>query len=413
MSTFRLICANVLDGLSQLEDESVDCVVTSPPYWGMRAYGTTPQIWDGISNCEHLFDSELPHGRRGDRGVSGTGGNLHPSLDESGCGPGAGGGGQFCSLCGAWRGEFGLEPSPQLFIEHMVQIFRDVMRVLRADGSLWLNLGDSYAGSWGNQGRKEVRGAQRPINGDMIQPVHDGRYASKQSNTGKIPEGSGLKPKDLVGIPWMAAFALRADGWYLRSEIIWHKLAPMPESVGDRPTKAHEQVFLLAKSQRYYYNTDAIREPYVGITQHDQTGQGYIAPGQTPQRGNRATSHKGSSFSQGKTGVNGLGRVSEAEREDNPAGRNKRSVWTLGPESFEGAHFAVMPEALVEPCILAGCPEGGTTLDPFCGSGTVGAVSLLHRRNFIGIDLNPDYIRMARERIYQASSPLLEDTEVA
>jgi DNA modification methylase len=207
------------------------------------------------------------------------------------------------------------------------------------------------------------------------------------------------------------AFALQADGWYLRADIVWAKGNPMPESVTDRPTKSHEYLFLLTKSDRYYYDQDAIREPYVGLNEHDVTGPGYSAPGQTRQAGNRSDSHKGSSFTHGKTGINGQGRVSEAERVDNPLGRNKRSVWTVNTQPFRGSHFAVMPEKLVEPCILAGCPEGGTVLDPFAGSGTVGVVALGLGRKFVGIDLNPAYIEMARNRIHN-SAPLL-NLEVA
>lgn len=397
MSTYKLICSDVTAGLRQLPDQSVNCCVTSPPYWGLRAYGTEPQVWDGDVDCRHIFDAELPHGRRGNRGISGTGGNLHPTLDESGQGAGAGGGGQFCSLCSAWRGEFGLEPTPQLYIDHLVQIFREVRRVLTDNATVWLNLGDSYAGSWGNQGRKEDRGRQRPINGDMIQPVHDGRYASKQSNTGKIPEGSGLKNKDLVGIPWMAAFALRADGWYLRQDIIWHKSAPMPESVRDRCTKAHEYVFLLSKRERYYFDADAIAEEAIciGDERHLRTDRRKEQEPFCIDNGSRA-------------------RTGKPQMET----RNKRSVWTIGPQPFqwgddETNHFAVMPEALVDPCIIAGCPEGGTVLDVFTGSGTVGVAALKSGRNFVGTELNPDYVKMARRRLSMVAPMFHEEFDGA
>jgi DNA modification methylase len=224
MSTYRLICADVLDGLRQLPDESVNCVVTSPPYWGLRNYGTSAKLWDGSSDCQHIFNGELPHGRRGNRGVSGTGGNLHPALDKSGEGAGSGGGGSFCSVCGAWKGELGLEPTPELYVEHLVQVFRQIRRVLQQSGTLWLNLGDSFAGSWGNQGRKDNRGSQRPINGPMMQSFDGYGELDKRTNTGSwVSDHPVLKPKDLIGIPWRVAFALQADGWYLRSEIIWAK----------------------------------------------------------------------------------------------------------------------------------------------------------------------------------------------
>jgi DNA modification methylase len=526
MSTFRLICADALQGLRQLPDESVDCIVTSPPYWGLRAYGTQPQIWDAAPGCQHEWGEAVRTPWANDvPGPNGRVKNLQASRKAKWTGP-------FCSHCGAWRGELGSEPTYHLYIAHIVTVFTEAHRVLRKTGTTWLNIGDCFATGAGKVGQCPGGGEQgerwagyRGTRGDS--PKHAAGAIGPMTQPNRLPQ-PGLKPKDLCMIPHRIAIALQEAGWWVRMDVVWSKPNPLPESVEDRPTKSHEYVFLLSKSERYFYNVDAIREPYVGITVHDQTGQGYIAPGQTPQRGNRATSHKGSSFSQGKTGVNGLGRVSEAEREDNPAGRNKRSVWTINTEPYPDAHFAVMPEALVEPCILAGCPpsgkncdcseliqtptgtgciddptleigraglnrprregEGrrpinrrqqrgyaeqlstspfrsemeqqagsafahyirtdksgarplpdglltewlqigwlvpvssecncpeapaGVVLDPFCGSGTVGAVSLLHRRNFIGIDLNPDYIRMARERIYQASSPLLEDTEVA
>jgi DNA modification methylase len=419
MSSYQFHHGNVLRVLRGMADQSVNCCVTSPPYYGLRDYNTAPEIWGGDPKCQHEWGEPLRTPWAND--VPGPNGGAkngpHSRVRPKETGP-------FCSICGAWRGSLGLEPTPDLFVQHLVEVFREVRRVLKNDGTLWLNLGDSYAGSWGNQGRKEGRGEQRPINGPLIQPVHDGRYTQKQSNTGKIPDGSGLKPKDLIGIPWMAAFALRADGWYLRSEIIWAKVNCMPESMADRPTKAHEQLFLLSKEEQYFYNADAIREPFATDPKENYparahaTGRGdqLYAVARGNDRGKSGgfppASHKGSSFHRGKTGANGMGRVSERERGDNPLGRNKRSVWFLTTEPYPGAHFAVMPEKLVEPCILAGCPDAGTVLDPFVGSGTVGAVSLLQKRNFIGIDLNADYVEMARTRLYRASSPLLGDAEL-
>jgi site-specific DNA-methyltransferase (adenine-specific) len=222
----------------------------------------------------------------------------------------------------------------------MVKVFREVRRVLRDDGTLWLNLGDSYASGGRGGGVKGERGEkQRSNKGALLGPK-------------RAPDG--FKSKDLVGIPWRVAFALHADGWYLRSDIIWHKPNPMPESVTDRPTKAHEYLFLLAKSERYYYDIAAIREPFADALQSDPSANG---------------------------------------------GRNRRTVWTVTPQPYRGAHFAVMPEALVEPCILAGSRRGNRVLDPFAGSGTVGVVALRHGRRFIGMELNPDYCAMARHRI--------------
>tara|TARA_Y100000310_G_C20637400_1_gene791938 strand:+ start:563 stop:1543 length:981 start_codon:yes stop_codon:yes gene_type:complete len=309
---FHVYTGDVLDSLDVLESGSVDCCVTSPPYWGLRDYGVTGQI--------------------------------------------------------------GLEATPDEYVARMVEVFAEVRRVLRDDGTLWLNLGDSYAGSWGNQGRKEERGTQRPINGGMLTPVHDGRYPSKGSNTGACPPG--LKPKDLIGIPWRVAFALQADGWYLRSDIIWHKPNPMPESVTDRPTRSHEYLFLLSKSQHYHYDHEAIKEPSAEpgrIRRADPVGgASHVERGQHSRGGE----------------VNGV-----------TANRNRRSVWTIPTRPFKGAHFAVFPLELVSPCIQAGSREGGTVLDPFTGSGSTGVVAGRLFRDFVGIELNPEYAEMARRRI--------------
>ena len=286
MREYRI--GDCLEVLRSLPSGLVNTCVTSPPYWGLRDYGH--------------------------------------------------------------QGQIGLEETPDEYVERMVEVFREVRRVLRDDGTLWLNLGDSYAGSWGNQGRKQSRGAQRPINKGMKTTVDDGRYPSKKSRTGAVPRGTDLKQKDLVGIPWMVAFALRADGWYLRSDIIWQKPNAMPSSVKDRPTTAHEYVFLLSKSRRYYYDSESIRE----------TGSGMP-----------------------------------------PLGRNRRTVWTLPTVPYKGAHFATYPPALITPCILAGCPQGGTVLDPFFGSGTTGMVAESLGRGWLGIELNPDYETLIRERTSQ------------
>ncbi|KKL76259.1 hypothetical protein LCGC14_2046680 [marine sediment metagenome] len=313
-------------------DKYFHCAVTSPPYWGLRDYGLGPD-------------------------------------------------------------SLGLEPTPEVYVQHLVDIFREVRRTLRDDGTLWLIIGDSYAGS--GKGR-------------MGDGTHAAKHGEKQhTNTGTLLgnlshgfSDNDLKPKDLVGIPWMVAFALRADGWYLRSDIIWHKPNVMPESVQDRPTKAHEYLFLLSKSKKYYYDADAIREPTIGTNHHDLTDPSYQAPGQTRQTGSRGpASHKGSHFNRGKTAEHQLGRASSAPRQDNPIGRNKRSVWNIATQPYPGAHFAVFPEKLVGPCILAGCPEGGVVLDPFAGAGTVGVVVQKLGRNAVLIDAKPEYCKLALERI--------------
>lgn len=316
--TTQILVGDCQHILELLPSESVNCVATSPPYFGLRDYGVAGQI--------------------------------------------------------------GLESTPGEYVEQMVAVFREVRRVLRDDGTLWLNLGDSYAGSWGNQGRKETRGAQRAINGEMMQTVHDGRYPSKGSKTGSLEHTPGLKPKDLIGIPWRVAFALQADGWYLRQDIIWHKPNPMPESVRDRCTKAHEYIFLLAKSEKYYFDSEAMQEPATNR-----------APGnKKPTKGGREyEAAEGERF---RTAAN-LHNIGARET------RNKRSVWTVTTKPFKGAHFATFPPDLIEPCILAGCPAGGTVLDPFGGAGTTGLVAAKTGRNAILIELNPAYAKMAQERI--------------
>ena len=264
-------------------------------------------------------------------------------------------------------GQIGLEQTPEDYVNELVEVFREVRRVLSDDGTLWLNLGDSYAGSGKGanaDGSVTATGKQATHKGTTI-----GTFA-------KGFVGEGVKPKDLMGIPWRVAFALQADGWYLRSDIIWHKPNPMPESVTDRPTKSHEYLFLLTKSPRYYYDHVAVREPSV-------TGSWDAMPpigGAKHVEGNKNNTYSGNT-----PASDGL--------------RNKRDVWTISTKPFKGAHFAVMPEALVEPCVLAGSAEGDTIIDPFTGSGTVGVVALKHRRNFVGTELNPEYVEIAEQRL--------------
>jgi len=315
--------------LRTLPDQSVHCIVTSPPYFGLRDYGVDGQI--------------------------------------------------------------GLEATPAAYVAELGTVFRECWRVLRDDGTLWLNLGDSYAGS-GKGGQSDDKRSKN------WQPVY--------GNKGKT---YGLKPKDLIGIPWRVAFALQDDGWYLRSDIIWHKPNPMPESVTDRPTKAHEYIFLLTKSPRYYYDADAVKEPAVkgaaGSEFHTgKTGIHQLGRSSTKPR-SKADSFKreGSKREQTIPGQGyGTHRPDREESDYDLETRNRRSVWTVPTSPYPGAHFATFPPALIEPCILAGCPEGGTVLDPFNGSGTTGAVTCAHNRNYIGIDLSADYIELAHVRIREA-----------
>lgn len=285
-------------------------------------------------------------------------------------------------------GQLGLEETPDMYIAAMVEVFRAVRDVLAGDGTLWLNIGDSYAGSWGSQGRQGNTGqmAGRSVadvrERSKIQAarIEAGAYPAKVSRTGAIPDGSGLKPKDLIGIPWMLAFALRADGWYLRSDIVWSKGNPMPESVTDRPTRSHEYLFLLAKSERYFYDLDAIKEP--AVSDHP-SGNGF-------KRDARLSY-------QDANGVRG----NDEQWNDVGGTRNRRSVWSINTKPYSGAHFAVFPETLVEPCVLAGSRVGDAVLDPFFGSGTTGQVAQRLGRRFIGCELNTEYETLQRERLRQ------------
>lgn len=321
---------DALARLREMPDESVHCCVTSPPYFGLRDYGVEGQI------------------------------GLEASLDE--------------------------------YLARLVEVFAEARRVLRTDGTLWLNIGDSYAGSWGAQSREATSQlADRGVSAQQI-VAHP-----KQTRTGSIPAAAGYKPKDLIGVPWSLAFALRADGWYLRSEIIWHKRAPMPSSATDRPTVAHEQMFLLSRSPRYHYDGAAITEPakYDGPNgaQHSPYAQGFGR--RTPEQEAERREKRRSVLPGGNGAMSYPARTA-----------NKRSVWTLSSEPFAEAHFATFPTKLIEPCILAGCPEGGTVLDPFAGASTTGVVATRLDRSYIGIELNPAYVEMGRRRI-RDDAPLL------
>ena len=276
--------------------------------------------------------------------------------------------------------QIGLESTPDEYVSKLVQVFREVKRVLKDDGTLWLNLGDSYCAS--------PKGSLTDNTGALQSNCRalESHFQAAQMDKTKI---AGLKPKDLIGIPWMVAFALRADGWYLRSDIIWSKPNPMPESVKDRPTKSHEYMFLLSKSQKYYYDADSIREPLQEVS-IERAKHGWHG------RGIDDTGNYG--------GLTHTDKMGERFAPEN--GRNKRSVWTINTSGFAGAHFAVMPEKLVEPCILAGSKPGDVILDPFSGSGTVGVVAVKNGRSYKGIDLNTEYIEMQRIRIFDAQQQM-------
>jgi DNA modification methylase len=452
--TTRIITGNCRTVLAALPAESVHCVVTSPPYWGLRDYSTEPQVWGGDADCEHDFPNAQPdQQKRGEKRPELTGGGCAVWSTRD-CTTKAGGG-AFCRRCNAWRGSLGLEPTPALYIDHMVAVFREVRRVLRKDGTLWLNIGDSY-----HNFRTHMQGGQPPqgFHKDKKgQPKRHGQPEIRGSN--RASRFEGIKEKDLIGIPWMLAFALRADGWWLRSEITWAKRAPMPESITDRPTGATEKVFLLTKSARYFYDQEAVLEPHSREWFNESVGAEYMTA-------------KDGRIDGGKLKGNG-----------NPSGRNMRNWWLLGPEPFAEAHFATFPTEIPRRAILAGtsqkgvCPKCGapwerivekkftpqtdvsadrgvrgaldqkpmderntwegfprgttdaqtigwrptcdcdacdeypreswgpfqpmpaTVLDPFGGAGTVGLVADRLRRHAILIELNPDYAEMARRRI--------------
>lgn len=278
-------------------------------------------------------------------------------------------------------GQLGLEQTPEQYIAAMVEVFRCVRDVLADDGTLWLNIGDSYCSTApGTRNAPQTKGSK----------TEAAQWANARPKT---PEG--MKPKDLIGIPWMLAFALRADGWYLRQDIIWHKPNPMPESVRDRCTKAHEYVFLLSKSERYYFDHEAMKEPAT-------TSERDIKRARITGRGEQASSAN----YLGSPQRDKSGGFPQADM-DNPV-RNRRSVWTVATRPYKGAHFATFPPALIEPCILAGAPRGGIVLDPFMGSGTTAQVALQHGRKYLGCELNPEYGPLQDERIAAAGGVLAE-----
>lgn len=301
----KIIQGDCLQGLKNLPNNSIDCCVTSPPYFGLRDYGNENQI--------------------------------------------------------------GLEETPEEFVSKLVDVFSEVKRVLKPEGTLWLNLGDSYNGSGGQGTNPNIMSKE-----------------AAECRGGKAIKINSIKPKDLIGIPWMVAFALRANGWYLRQDIIWHKPNPMPESVNDRCTKSHEYIFLLSKSQRYFYDADAIKYPVLEES---------ISRVKTGWAGNEKRG-----YANGKQ--NNLSKFYGSQKAIEMTMANKRSVWSVNTKSYTEAHFATFPQELIVDCIKAGCPKGGIVLDPFMGAGTTGLVAKKLERNYVGFELNPDYIKIAEKRIF-------------
>lgn len=334
--TDKIHCGDALEILKQMPDGIVNCCVTSPPYWQLRDYNV--------------------------------------------------------------KGQLGLEKTPEEYVQNLVEVFREVKRVLRDDGTVWLNMGDSYTNN------------SIPAGKD---PTIEKRNIGKTKYTPTIIKG--LKPKNLIGMPWRVAFALQADGWYLRQDIIWHKKNPMPEAVKDRCTKAHEYIFLLSKSAKYYYDQDAIKEPASNNT-HARVARAQKGQKSNPTdkiSGIRPRTPKAQAVPSGWDTGDGnhdklIGRYPKIK--SNPSfeaalcnmvdNRNKRSVWTVGTKAFPEAHFATFPPKLIEDCVKAGCPVGGIVLDPFAGSGTTKIVTRKQDKYCIAIELNEEYIKMAERRIY-------------
>ena len=304
----KIYLGNCIDVLKTFPEKSINCCITSPPYYGLRDYGVDGQI--------------------------------------------------------------GNEESPEEYIEKLVSVFDEVKRVLTDDGVLWLNLGDCWAGSNQGSGTKNPTAKQASNHGT--------NYMTTGNHKSKLAKLNGYKPKDLIGIPWMAAFALRDAGWHLRQDIIWAKGNPMPESVRDRCTKSHEYIFLLTKSRKYYFDSESIKEPRV--SQHGSGNK------ERKQRPNSDVLHKGN-------------QAGSIPYDGSETLRNKRDVWNVNIKPCKEAHFATFPDTLIEPCVLAGCPENGIIIDPFMGAGTTGMVAKRHNRNYVGIELNPEYIKIAENRI--------------
>jgi len=386
--SWRIEQSDALKLLRELPDEWAQTCVTSPPYWGLRDHGLPRASWGGAEGCRHAW-GETQRGRRADL-LPITRSRSHARLGvDARQGRAGQHGGQFCRHCDAWRGCLGLEPSPELYVEHLITVLAEVHRVLRPDGTLWLNLGDSYT-SGGRTSRAPYRkSASRAMGEHPPTPV-------------------GLKAKDLVGIPWRVAFALQEQGWWLRSDVVWVKPNPMPENVRDRPTRAHEYLFLLTKQPRYFYDAHAVREPDTG-----RSGNGYARPGRLTYRDRR-------------------GERGQHEQWRGGQGRQRRSWWMVSARGYPGAQ-AVFAEKLAEPCILAGsapraCAICGSpwhrqrqadarkeewrascahnngkgrclVLDPFCGSGTTGVVAHRLGRAFLGIELGAATAKLARQRL--------------
>lgn len=453
--TVKILHGDCVEVLRTLPEKSVQCCLTSPPYWSLRNYGIEPSIWGGDPNCGHEWGDDVV-----DRSRETPGGQDSSGLTNGGAAQFAGARFEmrsaFCLRCGAWKGALGLEPEPSQYIENMVAVFREVRRVLKDDGILWLNLGDCYAGSGrgGNpteatstqQGSQETQRQSMAKRARSTKEVgstqrtaavtNDARRATRGSQLPAwVPPPTGLKTKDLIGLPWLVAFALRSDGWYLRQWLPWVKRNGVPESVTDRPSVSVETIFLLSKSERYWYDHEAVRRQASAST-HARVSQDIAAQaGSLRANGGAKTNGPMKAVirrpkrAEPGTGIRANDSFENATCHEVLEDRNLRNAdlffdslqaphglisdETGDPlaidattQPFKEAHFATFPPNLIVPLIKAGCPDGGVVLDPFGGSGTVGLVAARLKRDAVLIERNPEYVEMARRRI-SGDAPLL------
>ena len=391
-----IIQGDCLEKLKELPDGIVDCCVTSPPYYGLRDYGTGTWV-GGDPNCPHRRLSKYSDKTITGHAQAELAGNVGDAIYKT-----------VCPLCGAVRvdKQIGLEETPEEYVQKLVEVFREVRRILKNDGTLWLNIGDSYAAERGgtHQPAETLAGGKHGYteDGDIVNRGREHGY-----NPTRNASAIGLKHKDLIGIPWMLAFALRADGWYLRQDIIWAKPNPMPESVKDRCTKSHEYIFLLSKSQKYYFDHEAIQEEAIWKDDKRASKERIAYEGKRTQGTDSHAQQSFVAFSHKRyKNLEYKGQQNHSMHERRSEGlpdieyvvRNKRDVWSVPVQPIREAHFATFPEKLIEPCILAGSRVGGAVLDPFFGSGTTGRVSVRLNRSYIGIELNPEYIEIEKRR---------------
>ena len=371
-------CREVMAGFPE---DSIDLVVTSPPYWGLRDYGNSHQVWGGDPNCKHIWDGES-HTFKYSGGISpgytGQFSDDRTHFERTT---------NYCSKCGAWGGSLGLEPRPHMFVDHLVEISREIRRVLKPRGSFWLNLGDTYY----------THTSKR--SGQFGADIENERNRIFTCKRHILKTDGWLQEKQLLGIPWRVAIALQDEGWVLRNCVIWYKRNHMPESVKDRLTKSYEFFFFLVKQPRYYFNLDAIREPYVEASIQRLTQPPLVTrmddADKLVKEPTKLTKHD--------QAVGRIGNFSYADslhvKSNHPKGKNPGDVWDIPTQPFPGAHFAVFPEKLVEPIIKACCPPKGVVLDPFAGSGTCLRVARRLGRSFIGVEINPEYVELCLKRV--------------